>query len=109
MPFDVPPQIHRSMCFPEVRGGGWPCAGFYSTNQTSCFWMNLQTILMRNLSIGWNSIWIATKGQSSLSPTTGTSWIMWQDGFWNSTGERAFLSRSEEHTSELQSRGNLVC
>src|SRR5690625_4719581 len=94
MPFDALLLTPRSMYFPEGRGGGWPCAGFYSTNQTSCFWMNLQTIWMRNLSSGLNNIWIATKGRLSLSPTTGTSLIMWQDGFWNSTGESAFLLKA---------------
>src|SRR5207302_6588358 len=35
--------------------------------------------------------------------------ILWIDTDWNGVVSRAQVMRSEEHTSELQSRENLVC
>src|SRR2546430_3608043 len=50
--------------------------------------------------------------RSTLFPYTtlfrSASWPNWMNGA-NWTGVKASLTRSEEHTSELQSQSNLVC
>src|SRR5690625_5487279 len=52
-------------------------------------------------------------GSDEISKAYEDGWIG-QNGYLDASGQRqrrsiAFLGRSEEHTSELQSRGHLVC